>query len=856
MKKAAIAFFIILILINLKISQGQTITVSLQQGLNNYKGNMNVQIHSLNLTGNQRTPLNKIFLNKNEKRALIKFDTTQIPGNAYVTGAKLKIQVISRYNSYPTNLQLFKITKDWSPEYTSWYYAQKNIFWGKPGVEDVFEDVSKSPVAQKYIDTSYQTVEFDVTSVVREWIRYPETNKGLLLISNSTSGVTYVIAGDNYSPASLRPILIINYTISDGNDFPPRIKSIKPEHKSFVKDTIQITPEIEDDKGIKEVQYYLDEKYIGSSFEPPFSKEINTLNYNVGSHSVKIKVIDTSENSIEKQIILYFYRMNDEILTIAHITDTHIGEPNKEYIYEQRLKTAISDINNVIKPAVVIDTGDTVTGATPQNFQKYMSIISTSKTPVKTIPGNHDWELPLNYLTYVGPSKILFSIENYKFIGYRTGELDENWVRENLNKNENVVIFSHYPIRLPSSMYQNSFYIMPENEKSILRSIAKDYNVSVFLSGHVHDPFALQDSSGLIDISGPATGQKSSIEVITFDNGVVSSNVLILEETSGLVKWPFIIITHPQQYYLDGGIKEISGKTKIRAKIFDKSNIVEVKLKIDDGNYLPMQKSKSNIWEYEWDTAFVSNGIHKITVYAKNDQGKSNNATINVKINYSNLQPTTVTTTATTVTTTTATLQPTTVTTTATTVTTTTATLQPTTTVTPTTISGYSLITLQPSKDSFVYSYYPNQNYGSSDTIYLYNKNSNIISKGLIQFDLSQIPKNAKINSAKFYITTKSWSSQANIQLYELKQQWEEKTVTWSNSPQADSTPFVKHNLYFGTNEIDIKKLVEKWVSDPSTNNGFLIISEKMDYSTINFYSKEYSDKNKIPIIKINYSEN
>ena len=74
-------------------------------------------------------------------------------------------------------------------------------------------------------------------------------------------------------------------------------------------------------------------------------------------------------------------------LTIAQISDTHIGEPRAPHAFDN-LRKAV-DMVNARHPAAVIVTGD-IGEQHPQDWDTAKGILKWLKAPVYYVPGNHD----------------------------------------------------------------------------------------------------------------------------------------------------------------------------------------------------------------------------------------------------------------------------------------------------------------------------------------------------------------------------------------------------------------------------------------------------------------------------------
>lgn len=618
-------------------------TAIFQQGENNYQGNSTNYIHKWYPTANYNS-FNRILVYAGAANSLIKFDVSSLPSDAYITNAQLSLYAASRTNENLLSVDINALLRQWSPAASTWYRAFYNDDWEKPGARDTIIDRDENIISSEIISGVYRSYDFDVTTIARKWAHYPDTNNGIVLSADSSyGGVGYLFASEKYPLIRLRPKLTITYSVSSANDFPPKISISKPAHKTFLEGIAQFSVDAIDDKGIGKVEFFLDNVLVSTVNTAPYSANLNTESFTLGKHILKVRATDTSGQIDERSIIVYFYKTENDLLTVVRISDTHLGtselyEPADKTIYIQRLNQALLDINNIVKPAVILDTGDLVSVADDYSFGVYLDSISNSAIPVEPIPGNHDLTNQSNYINNIGSLRKWLDIGQYRFIGYTSGELDRSWMENLLQETDKAkIVFAHYPLRLPAgSTVDPSFYAMSSQERITLQSIMKENQVIAYLSGHLHEAFTFKDDvSGALNIGAPAITQKSSYDVIILDNGKISSNLAYLN------KWPIVVVFSPDQYYQDGGGETISGNVAIKTKVFSSSSIVSVKFQVDDGsNPVEMNNMGNGIWEKEWNTQATSNGIHKITVTARDGSGDINNAQIYVDVNNSSPSPT------------------------------------------------------------------------------------------------------------------------------------------------------------------------------------------------------------------------
>lgn len=609
-------------------------TITFQQGVNNYSGNSLTYLDRWNPDTNWSAHVSG-YLRPENQSLLLRFDLATLPINAYVQNASLRLYVASASNSNPTTFRFYKMLKPWQETQATWHKADSATEWAWVGANDGFTDRLADPTTSQQITSAGVYYDFDLTPLVREWTRYPQTNRGVLVISDAAANVLYTVNSENHGSVSQRPLLTVNYSTSPDNDFPPIVQLTNPSSESFLTNTTTLSASATDDHSVQQVNYYLDGSYLGSATTNPYQFNWNTNSYPGGKHVLKAVALDSSHQTAESSIRVYLYQLENNILTVGHITDTHIGtsayyEPPDKTLYAQRFQQALADFNNVIKPAVIIHSGDAATILDTASGQLYKNIVSQSNIPVKVIPGNHDLSYPENFLYYMGPFRTWFDLGPYRFIGYRVAQLDSGWVQNLLSStSKKGLIFAHYVLRLPQgSTADPGFYEMPPAERSALQSIMTNYGVPAYLNGHLHQPFVLEDNvSSAVEISGPDLGSKGKYAIVTSDNGVISSNFVSLGD------WPAIVITQPQQYYPDGGTKEISGKVKIRVKTFSNSTVNSVIYKIDDGGFFsPLDNLGNGVWEKEWDSSVKGPGLHSIIVNAQDAAGGSKNTVVQIKV--------------------------------------------------------------------------------------------------------------------------------------------------------------------------------------------------------------------------------
>lgn len=139
--------------------------------------------------------------------------------------------------------------------------------------------------------------------------------------------------------------------------------------------------------------------------------------------------------------------------------------------------------------------------------------------------------------------------------------------------------------------------------------------------------------------------------------------------------------------------------------------------------------------------------------------------------------------------------------------------------------------------------------------------------RNLIDFDLKQIPKNAKIKKASLSLyawdnDNKEFGQHSTLSgpntcfLYRVTSPWDEEEVTWNKHPNyteenritIPSSDFPTQNYP----EINVTSLIEDMIAMPQTSYGFLLKLETEEhYRMMNFCSSDHSNSNLRPKLTV-----
>lgn len=200
-------------------------------------------------------------------------------------------------------------------------------------------------------------------------------------------------------------------------------------------------------------------------------------------------------------------------------------------------------------------------------------------------------------------------------------------------------------------------------------------------------------------------------------------------------------------------------------------------------------------------------------------------------------------------------------------------------------LNAQTTIVLQPGtqdgKDAWIWSYDPfeNTNFGENNAsnfelnnvirseVWVWDNvnQGNDTIRGILQFDLSQIPANSMITDAKlslFHFANDGYTQQEGeneMLIQRVNQDWSETEITWNNKPTttevnqqtvARSTSVTQNYL-----DIDVSTLVQDMVDSSSTSFGFMLKMEnELAYKALTFASSEHTASNLHPKLEITYN--
>ena len=188
---------------------------SLQEGRSGYTGARDTFINGWAPDSNYGS-YTRLFVRSGDWMAsLLYFDLRGwLSANAQVQQATLRLYVQSASNSNSLEARVFQMRRPWDEETANWKLARAGDAWGIEGANDINLDRYPVPSDARTFQALGAWYQFDVTEMVRQWVDDPASNYGLVVRGGGGAGVEYHIPSREYYDSSLRPNLVISYTIA------------------------------------------------------------------------------------------------------------------------------------------------------------------------------------------------------------------------------------------------------------------------------------------------------------------------------------------------------------------------------------------------------------------------------------------------------------------------------------------------------------------------------------------------------------------------------------------------------------------------------------------------------------------
>ena len=222
------------------------------------------------------------------------------------------------------------------------------------------------------------------------------------------------------------------------------------------------------------------------------------------------------------------------MVTIAHISDPHVGSP---HFVPNLMNRVIVELNELGPDAVVV-SGDLTTEGYRPEYKSWLAYADRIEAPLLTVPGNHD-SRNVGYLHFedlIGPRMWVHDIESVRIVGVDSSEPDLNegqvgrvhydWITDQFAGPAALKVFvlHHHLMPIPGTGRERSIVM----DAGDLLEVLVHAGVHVVLSGHKHVPYVWRLEDLYIANAGTVSSLrlrgygKPCYNVLDFDGDQVS----------------------------------------------------------------------------------------------------------------------------------------------------------------------------------------------------------------------------------------------------------------------------------------------------------------------------------------------
>lgn len=183
------------------------------------------------------------------------------------------------------------------------------------------------------------------------------------------------------------------------------------------------------------------------------------------------------------------------MVTIAHISDPHVGSP---YFVPNLMNRVIVELNELASD-VVICSGDLTSEGYRQEYKNWVAYADRIAAPLHTVPGNHDAR-NVGYLHFeelIGPRHWTVDVQGVRIVGVDSSEPDLNeghvgrerygWIREQFAVPAELKVFvlHHHLLPVPGTGRERNIVA----DAGDLLEVLIGAGVNIVLTGHKHVPY-------------------------------------------------------------------------------------------------------------------------------------------------------------------------------------------------------------------------------------------------------------------------------------------------------------------------------------------------------------------------------
>ncbi len=172
--------------------------------------------------------------------------------------------------------------------------------------------------------------------------------------------------------------------------------------------------------------------------------------------------------------------------------------------------------------------------------------------------------------------------------------------------------------------------------------------------------------------------------------------------------------------------------------------------------------------------------------------------------------------------------------------------------------------------DTYLDRWYPDQSFGSSSRLWVWNKDTK---QSLMRFDLAPLPQTARVVTATLHLyqygSAPAYAFPMTVSAYRMLRAWDENTATWNRASASAAWQLpgaggdedraalpaatTSLNQASGWAKLDVTELVRSWQSAPAQNYGVLLRGASDRGDGYSFYSGNLAGYDQRPRLEIEY---
>ncbi len=289
----------------------------------------------------------------------------------------------------------------------------------------------------------------------------------------------------------------------------------------------------------------------------------------------------------------------------------------------------VGEVNDLVRPDFVLFIGDNVQDATEDQFHIFDDLRARLTVPHHALVGDHDVKgdpEAQGFRAHVGATFGAFSLRGSRFIrldtqqarplGLSPGQVD--WFRGEVDAalaaGERVVIFQH---NYPYQIWED--FAGPGIDD--WRAIVQTRRITAIVCGHTHYGQVANDGRNVVvatrSIGDPEGGPPG------YTIGHLHGEDLAFTYRSVEDDGPVVLVAHPREMlFATGPPHVVTGPDQFRVRTWSGSAVSEVRGRLDDGRWFPLNPSDTGDWAAPLPGDRLAKGEHTFEVEVADRDGR------------------------------------------------------------------------------------------------------------------------------------------------------------------------------------------------------------------------------------------